>query len=177
MTQFLTAADNFSIPVDMLVQIALGQEPGDVVSSRYGYSLQDWEVLKTLDWFKRDIERKREDLRASGITFKAKAQMMAEDLLADTYREAKKSESGAFKLDTLKYLAKMADLEPRMTQTVPTGSGFSINIVLPGGDTAPRQAPVIDASFSTGTPEEIVARPPVLDTLWRNADLSEGVEA
>lgn len=174
----LTSKKAYLVPPDMVACIALGMETGDVIASRHGYTLQDWEALQAQDWFQRMVEVKRDDLRVNGHTFKAKAQMMAEDLLADVYLDAKKSDGAVFKLDTLKYFAKLADLEPKASTQVQSGGGFQINITFPGGSEAKlggEAAPVVIA----GEAHEVCAlpeRPKFITATVSNEELS-GVPA
>lgn len=77
--------------------------------------------------------RYRSELKEKGYTFKTKAAMQAEDLLADAYFIAKDCEiSPAVRLDAMKWMAKVAGLEPdqRQAGTGVSGGGFQVNINL-----------------------------------------------
>lgn len=117
-----------SVPGEMLTEIAFGIEPPDTIAYRYGYEASDFEVLKTQDWFVRDLEMRKADLAATGWTFRKRMALMAEDLLCDVYQQAKTSGNPNLKLEAAKYLSKLADLEPKPLQPTLVGTGFSINI-------------------------------------------------
>lgn len=115
----------------MLAEMASGYEDPARIAARYGYDQSAYDTLVSQEWFVQAIEAKRAELRRSGWTFKAKAALMAEDMLEETYLAAKQSDSVGTKLEVAKYLTKIADLEPRTNAVQQTGPGFSITINLP----------------------------------------------
>lgn len=138
----LTPNQFLHLPPEMLAEIASGFEDPVRIAARYGYDQAAYDTLTSQDWFTNSIEAKRAELRRSGWTFKAKAALMAEDMLEETYLAAKQSDSVGTKLEVAKYLTKIADLEPRTNAPVATGPGFSITINLPA--TAAHNTPPID---------------------------------
>lgn len=132
-------------PREMIEEISLGIEHPPTVASRYGFDPTDYALLEQQDWFLRSVNERREELKRSGWTFRAKMGMMAEELLVDAWRTAKLSDSASVKLEVAKYLTKVADLEPKEKAQVQQGTGFSINIQINHANPA-KAATIIDAT-------------------------------
>ncbi len=115
----------------MVMEIAAGIDNPVVIAKRYGVEPAEYARMALSPWFVKEIDNKRKMLEDDGFTVRAKAAMLAEDLMVDTYRAAKISESVGAKLDVLKHLSKLGDLEPKPGQQAPIGGGFSITIKLP----------------------------------------------
>lgn len=154
----LTATQSRSIPPELLVELAFGIEPPTTVASRFGLTPSDLADLQAQPWFQKALKSKQDELASQGWNFRSKMSMLAEDLLTDVYITAKASESGPFKLEAAKYLTKISDLEPKASQQVASGPGFSISINLAA---RPQDGQVIDISSkdvlaaSTGSLDEL----------------------
>lgn len=136
------------VPAQMLTEIAFGLERPVAVAYRHGYSPEDYELLEQQDWFTRQIEIKKAELRASGWTSKQRFTMMAEDLMEQCYKYATASDNTQTKLEVAKYAAKLADIEPKNNApNLGIGTGFSININLSGSKN--KNITTIDAAPKT----------------------------
>lgn len=118
----------------MVLEISLGvREPVDV-AAEYGFSEDQWEELKTLPSFVKQVEEKKLELRVSGVTFKMKSAIAAEDIMADVYLKAKASDSSFHtQLESLKFFAKAAGFESPPKVEASAGAAFSITINLGQG--------------------------------------------
>ena len=153
----------------MISELAMGVEnPYDVVL-RYGYEVQDYLKMLSYPWFTRMVSDKRDRMVAEGFTFRVKMGAMAEDLLIDAYRAARKVDSVALKLDVAKYLTKVADLEPRVAaQASEAGAGFSITITLSQPSTT--QSNIIELTANAAS-TEIPGERPALEIDMQNYEL------
>lgn len=135
MTQ-LTYQQVVEVPPKMVLEISLGiREPADV-AAEYGFSEDQWEMLKVLPSFVKQVEEKKLELRVSGVTFKMRSAIAAEDIMSDVYLKAKEVGSSFHtQLESLKFFAKAAGFEAPAKVEASTGSAFSITINLGGGKT------------------------------------------
>lgn len=121
----------------MCAEIAQGLEDPAVIASRYHLTPDQWAVLKTHKPFLMAVARYRKQLKESGYTFRVKAHLQAEDLLATAYLMATDPETPSnVRADLIKWTAKIAGLEPDNREAGshgPTGGGFQININLGDG--------------------------------------------
>ena len=156
----ITASQTRHVPPELFIELAFGIEPPTTVAARFGYSTAEYNALSTQPWFQRALKSKQDELASQGWNFRSKMSMLAEDLLVDAYVTAKASDSGPFKLETAKYLTKVADLEPRQSQQAITGPGFSISINL-GSNPSIQTQNVIDVTSKDvsathpGSPDEL----------------------
>jgi hypothetical protein len=104
--------DLTKIDPKFVMELATGMEPGEAIALRYGYSLDDWEFIKSSEGIQRQVASLTAEMKISGVTFARKAAMIAEDLLADLFVLAKKSKSPAEVLSIAQFAAKMGRLEP-----------------------------------------------------------------
>lgn len=123
--------------VRMVYEIAQGLEDPAAIAERYNVSPEDWTILVGHKPFLMAVARYRKQLKDSGYTFKTKASMQAEDLLATAYVMAKDPETPSnVRADLIKWTAKIAGLEPDNREAGshgPSGGGFQININLGDG--------------------------------------------
>lgn len=133
----MTLAD-FSLPPEIMLQAACGmEEPLDVLTRHFDNGARAKALLAN-PVFQKQLEAKQAELLQGGVTTRLKAAMMAHDLLDDLFLRGKSSQTATSAvIDITKTLAKLGDLEPKQTVQAGGNSGFSIQIVLPGG-----QAPV-----------------------------------
>ena len=127
----MNTAQKLLLPPELVTEVALGIEPATTLFKRYGYSDAEYQQISTSTWFSKEIVAKRAALEADGFNFPAKMKMLAEDLMTEAYLHAKESDSVSAKLEVGKYLAKLADLEPRANAQAVSGPGFQINISIP----------------------------------------------
>ena len=114
-------------------EIALGVDTPHAVFANYG--LGDSEALALVGnaAFVATIQRYKEEIGASGVSFRLKAKIQAEDLLSHSYIIATDPETpAAVRADLIKWTARMADLEPKQDKNAGTGGGFSLNITFAG---------------------------------------------
>lgn len=131
----LPANKAFEVDPKLVLEVASGLEDPAAIALRYGFDAAAWEKLSTWQPFINEITAKRIELEKSGYVFRMKSAMLAEDLLGDVYTRAKAHDVAlTLKLDALKLLSKLGDLEPKAAPagSVLAGQGFSITIQLPG---------------------------------------------
>ena len=132
-SQALDLTDDFpvQVPPRMVLEIAYGLEAPIDIAQRYGFNEVQFGVLCQHDPFRKAVDAKRAELKAGGYSFRMKAALAAEDLLQEVAVLAisKHTDFGE-KMDALKFLTKVGDLEPKESKTVAQGSGFSITINL-----------------------------------------------
>ncbi len=127
------AMDNLAL----LTDIAIGDySEAKEVYERYNLTVKDWEVLEKSKAFQAAVLQVRSELEKDGRMSRYKARMMADDLMDVVYREAM-DEGNALpiekRLETLKVLARLGDMEPKNTLGSKAGSGgpaFAIQINL-----------------------------------------------
>jgi hypothetical protein len=120
-----------SVPEEMINSIALGLEDDLVVVSRYGMTLEEYRELEVQPWFQLKIQQLRSEFEKNGITFKAKAGWMANDLLHKVYIQASHPDAPLSQVhDVLKTLIKASGLEPKEERNAGASTSFSIQIDL-----------------------------------------------
>lgn len=140
------------IPARAALDIAEGTRSPQQVLTGYGFTDDQIEWLMEYEPFLKEVERLREDLRANGYTFRAKARLLAEEHLATAHRLAADPEAPhAVRADVIKWLTKMGGLEPKESKD---GETQKINIQINLGD----RPITID---STATPVTVQAAVPV----------------
>ena len=125
-----------------IFEVATGLEDLEEIAPRYGFKGVQIEALKLYEPFNLEVAKVRAELFRTGKTFKLKAGLMAEQVMNRLFEDAvQQDSSSSLKLDTLKLLSKLADLEPKASANVNQGSGFSITINVGG---ASKPADVIE---------------------------------
>ncbi len=120
----------------MAYEIAQGMEDPAAVAERYGLTPGEWGRLVKHKPFLMAVARYRKELKDTGYTFRTKASMQAEDLLATAYLMAKDPETPSnVRADLIKWTTKVAGLEPdgREAGSRGTAGAFQININLGEG--------------------------------------------
>lgn len=129
------------IPPRMILECAAGIEKWEIVAERYGYFKEQWEALLLYEPFVRAVEDKRRELHASGYTFRARAHVMANDLLEDVYHDAKQPDANSHtRLEAMKFLARAGGVEAPIKELTAPSTGVSITINIPAMGDAPAQA-------------------------------------
>lgn len=114
----------------LIFEIALGLESPKALFERYGYTETQQNALMSNEFFRRQIEAKSSELKTTGVVFRTKAALAAEDILEDVYIEAKNPDTPLpQKLDALKFFAKAAGVDAVQQQGTAAG-GFSITLNL-----------------------------------------------
>lgn len=99
-------------------ELALGLDKESEILERYNVSPDQYSKLKKTPAFNQQIVDYRAEIKEKGLSFKAKAKIMAEDLLNHAYDMARDSGTSAqVRLDTIKFVTKVADLEPKETKS------------------------------------------------------------
>lgn len=133
MTQ-LSTSRILDVPPKLVLEVAYGVEPPEEIAERYGFSRTEWLLLKEHKPFVKQVEDKKEELRAGGYTFRMKSAVIAEDLLGTLYLKAKEEDASFHTiLETVKLTAKAAGFEAPQKEETNTGSSFQITINLGGG--------------------------------------------
>lgn len=136
------------LPAEMVASIALGLEDDLVVAARHGFSVEQFQQLEKQPLFQAAIAQKRAEFQKNGITFRAKAGWMAEELLEKLYLLANDKNAGFNQVhEALKTVMKAGGLEPKEEKTANLGTTFSISIDLG------------DKSVSLGAPKTAIDAP------------------
>lgn len=123
----------------MMLEMAKGFDEWPVIAERYGIKGDDYARMVAWEPFKKEIERIQARLEAEGFSFKLKAGLMVTDLLDQSYKDAKNPNTTPLqRLEINKWLAKMADYEPKATQIQQSGGSFSFEIKIIKDD-APKE--------------------------------------
>lgn len=134
----------------MIFELAAGLDDELQIARKYDVSEDALAELRADPAFVKAVESKRGELRDNGYVFRTKARLIAEDLLADLYVEAKDG-TVPFnqRLELVRTMIKSGDLDPKPERGdgLPT---FQINIDMSGGMTltaspnGPARAPAAD---------------------------------
>lgn len=119
------------IPSEMVVAMAQGLETEQEIAQRFGFTGESLAKLLAYPPFKTAVAQKKLELEKSGWVFRQKAAMQAEMLLDQVFVSAMNNDVGLMqKLEALKYLTKVGNLEPKEEKQANAGPGFSISINL-----------------------------------------------
>lgn len=114
-------------------ELALGLSAPDKIFERYGYDQNSALALAKNPVFQTVLKAYVDDVKEHGITFRAKARIQAEDLLAHSYEIATDAQAPyAVRADMIKWTAKVADYEPKANVVDAPSNGFSLQIVFSG---------------------------------------------
>jgi hypothetical protein len=117
-------------------ELAMRFEEPLTVFARYGYDKDQALALLQNEEFGRLLEKVNKEVREKGLSFRAKARAMAEDLLPEAYAIATDDEASAsVRADIIQWMTRVADLEPAPKdkgQGGAGGGGFSLQIVFAG---------------------------------------------
>lgn len=118
----------------LAVELALALDDADAIFKRYGYSPDEALALAQSLAFSTILERVMREVKESGMSFRAKARMQAEELLGHSFEIATDpNQSAAVRLDAIQWTAKMGDLEPRSAkEDVKLGGGLTLSIQFSG---------------------------------------------
>lgn len=129
------SGDYLNIDPNLIFEVATGLEDITEIAPRYGFKGPAIEALKVYEPFQLEVARVKAELYRTGKTFKMQAAIMAEEVLKRVFEDAVRSDATAtMRLDALKTLSKLADLEPKTNVQASAGPGFSITINLNGNN-------------------------------------------
>ena len=115
------------IPWELAVQVA---DPQAVLAA-YGYTGRGAFDLVAHPVFQRELRRHIDGL-TTGLTFRKRCEIIADDLLSHAYALASSNEtSDAVRAEMIKWVAKMADLEPKDKNA--TNNAFVLQINMGNG--------------------------------------------
>lgn len=119
------------IPAELVVSLAQGLHTEAELAARFGFTPEHLQRLLEYPPFRTAVATKRAELEKSGWVFRQKAAMQAEMLMDQVFVNAMSNDVGLMqKLETLKYLSKMGNLEPKEDKNTSAGPGFQISINL-----------------------------------------------
>lgn len=129
-----TPASELSFDPRIAYEIALGVDSPTAVFAKYGIAESHAVKLATNEAFGATLRKYKEEISASGISFKLKAKIQAEDLLTHSYLMATDPEvPPAVRADLIKWTARVAGLEPKEKDGGAGGAGgFTLNISFAG---------------------------------------------
>ena len=114
----------------LIFEIALGFETPEEIYPRYNLSESQWWAVARQPAFKRAVVDKQSQIAEEGITYRIKARTQAEAYLKDLHTLIKHPmTSPSVKLDAIKYVTKVSDLEPKKDKDE-TGTTFNLQINL-----------------------------------------------
>jgi hypothetical protein len=113
-------------------QVGAALPIGQVLKSE-GLTLTEYQDIEANPIYQAYLTRYVGELTESGFSFESKCRVLAEDLLPSFYHMARDPDIPApVRAKVVENLVKWANLEPKTDVKVGSGTGFSINIVLPG---------------------------------------------
>jgi hypothetical protein len=129
--EFPVPAGPLELSSEMMLEMAKGFESQKVIAERYGITGSKFDQMVEWEPFKKELERITARLEAEGFSFKLKAGLMVTDLLDQSYKDAKNPATTPIqRLEINKWLAKMADYEPKAAVAATNGGSFSFQIVI-----------------------------------------------
>jgi hypothetical protein len=116
--------------------VMAGAEKAQEVFEKYKISHTAAVELLTNPLFQKQIEQYKAELETSGMSYRMKARVLAEDLLPEAYEIAKDpTYPAAVRADMIQWVTKVADLEPARSNgkdIVAGAGGFSLQIIFAG---------------------------------------------
>lgn len=135
-----------------MAEFAVGWEDDKVLIARFGIDPKAWARIKRDKVFQAEISRIRAELEKDGRMSRYKARLYANDMLDVVYEQALASSTPLEKkIEALKVLARLADMEPKGTQKVEGASGVSITLNL----SSPVKAQPVTIEAEVEEPEEL----------------------
>lgn len=122
-----------NVPAELVIACAQGLEDPDVIAERFGLTGPSWVQLKESKPFQLAVAEKKAELEKNGWVFRQKAAMGAEMVLEKVIVDLMSNETGTnTRLEGLKTLAKLANLEPKEEKVQSSAPAFQISINIPG---------------------------------------------
>jgi hypothetical protein len=141
-----TSAAELTFDPRIAYEIALGIDKPAAVFAKYGLDESRAVAIIGNAAFVTTLKKYQEEVMASGVSFKLKAKIQAEDLLTHSYLIATDPEVPyAVRADLIKWTARVAGLEPKEKDGGGSvGGGFTLNLTFTGD--RPAEARVIEGS-------------------------------
>ena len=99
-------------------EVALGMESPDKIYPRYDLTEEEWYAIAVSSVFKKTVAKYQEEILEGGLSFRLKAKVQAEAYLTDAHLIIKHPLTPpAVKADMIKWVTKVADLEPKSSKT------------------------------------------------------------
>lgn len=118
-------------PATLPIEVAMRTAPVRRICEAYGLSEEDWDTLRYNPTFIADVLAASEALRKDGVSFKMKARLQAEALLATSWQMIKDKETpGAVRADLIKATVRWAGLDDPKGTAGGGGNNFQINLNL-----------------------------------------------
>lgn len=135
-----TTAADITFDPRVAYELALGMDKAHAIFAKYGYTEVEARQFIENALFMSAVRKYREEIVESGIGFKLRAKIQAEDLLSHSYLIATDPEAPmSVRADMIKWTAKVAGFEPSGEKGGPGGaaggSGFTLNITFAGTPT------------------------------------------
>jgi hypothetical protein len=128
-------------PATLPLEVALQTAPLEEIKDSYNISDEEWEALRTNDQFRREVLKYQEEAKEEGYSFRTKAKMQAEGLLATSWSLIHNEDTpAAVKADLIKFTTRIAGYEPNPKSAAEMGTAFQININM-GGQSASATIP------------------------------------
>jgi hypothetical protein len=118
-------------PSSLTYELALGLDSEEHILNKYMVSPEEYEYLKTLPAFRKDLVAKIGEKEKNGTTFGVKARLQAEMYLENEIHEIVTSSTtpASTRLAAIQWVAKMGDLEPKEAKgDNQQNNQFNINI-------------------------------------------------
>lgn len=125
------------VPPQLVWECAAGLEDPDSIAARFNFEGAKWERLKQWPPFIHAVQNQRAEFERNGMTFRLKAGLMAEEMMAQMFKQAISNDSTILqKLSVFNSLVDVAGLKPdkkAVDTTVQSAPKFSITINIPQG--------------------------------------------
>ncbi len=119
-------------------ELAMQRDEPEVIFQRHGYTVQQAQTLIATPEFSTVLDRVAKEVKANGLTYRAKARVMAEDLLQHGYEIATDElASAAVRADLIQWFTRVADLEPEKKDGKGTGTGGGLHLSITFAGDAP----------------------------------------
>lgn len=123
------------VPPQLVWECAAGLEDPDSVAARFDFTGAKWERLKQWPPFIQAVQAQRAEFERSGMTFRLKAGLMAEEMMGQMFKQAIANDSSIMqKLSVFNSLVDVAGLKPDKkleAASAPSAPKFSITINIP----------------------------------------------
>lgn len=125
----------------------------DIVAAE-GLTMQEFVRISDTPVFKTYVTRFEADLHDSGFTTRTRAKLLMQALFPTMFHMAQDSDvPAAARVKIFENFAELADEKPKNNSALPSGSGFSITINLPGGPQNTPSSVTIEGVATESTPE------------------------
>jgi hypothetical protein len=132
--------EGVSIPAHLVLELAADVYEVEELAEKYGFTHEALKRIVANPVVHAQVVQKKAEIAGSGITFRLKTAVMAEEVMVKLYDKVLHDECNTdMMLDIGKWLAKLADLEPKPNAVPQSGPGFSISINIPQLGASPAQ--------------------------------------